>query len=132
MLIINMTVILDQQLPVGHINHKSQISPPSNLFTPHTSSGACDQNVTNSIILSHHLTNITLSRKAIPQIILSTTSGIHSPFMSYDISYDYILNIIARSDMVMMDRFFLKHSCIPSHLNCFPNLFSLNHIHHGP
>jgi len=30
--------------------------------------------------------------------------------MSYDISFTYTLNIIARVDMVKMDRFFLKHS----------------------
>jgi len=46
----------------------------------------------------------------IPQIILNITSGIHSPFMAYDTSYDYIFNIIVRADMAMMDEFFLKHS----------------------
>lgn len=76
---------------------------------PHTGNGVCDQKVTNSVILSHHITNVALSRNTIPQIILNITSVIHSPFMPYDISYGYILNIIAWADTVMMDRFFLKH-----------------------
>jgi len=103
------TVTLGQQLALGHIDHKLYFSLPTNLFTPHTGNEVCDQKVINSAILSHHLTNIILSQNMIPQIILNITSGIHSPFMPYDILYDYILNIITRVDMVMMDRFFLKH-----------------------
>jgi len=70
----------------------------------------CNHKQTSSVISSDHLTGITLSLDTIPQIILNITSGIHSPFMPYDISYDYILNIIARAHMVMMDTIFLKQS----------------------
>ena len=104
------TIIFDQQLRLSDMNHKLHFSLPTNLFTCHTANGACDSKVTNSVIVGHHRTNITLLQKTKPQRILNITSGIYGPFMPCDISYDYILNIIAQADMVIMDRFFLKHS----------------------
>jgi len=133
MLIINVTVTFGQQLPLDHIKHELYISLPSNLLTSHTANKACNQKVINSVILSHHLTNITLSRNTIPQIILNISSGIRYPFMPYDIAYDYILNIIVQADTMTMDRFFFLNTYeISSSLNHFHNVFSLNRIYHGP
>ena len=54
------TVTIDQQLLLGHIDHESNICLPKHLFTPYIENEVCDLKQTNSVILNHHLTNITV------------------------------------------------------------------------
>ena len=62
-----------------------------------------NQKVTGGVKLSNHPTNITLFSKYDTPNHPRHFGDICIPFIRYDISYDYILNIIAQANMVKMD-----------------------------
>jgi len=63
-----------------------------------------------SVILSHYRTNITAFQNYDTPKSSSTSPVAYISFMPYNISFDYMLNIIALVDMAKMDKFFFLNS----------------------